>query len=638
VASKIVLPQRFDHQSWEIFKTNIGGKINSSFNARNTYYASKTMICCLNPSCQNPPCVDGAKFCTNCGTALLILENRYQPLKSIGRGGFGKTYLAADIKKFAEQCVIKQFAPRSGDDSETEKNRFQAEAKQLQRLGEHPQIPALMAFFTEGSYLYFVQQYVDGKNLAEEVDEHGLYDETKVRDFLQDLLGILQVVHEQGIVHRDIKPYNIMRRQSDQKLVLIDFGISKQVEVNAATGTSIGSLGYSPLEQVWGGKAYPASDLYSLGVTAFYLMSGIPPHQILVRLMEETSPEQAHNWVKQWRNYIQHPVSDKLGLVLDKLLQVDHKQRYQSATEVLQALGYQQQSQPAATAAPTQKLSTSYGVNNVVSWRTIMLFSGGSLGLIGVLLVVMLAINPGKSSIEPVTNNAVSQDLGDRPENAVAYLERGKTHAAADKLQAALSDFNRSIQLQPKMAESHNERSQVRSRLKDYQGALTDINEALRLRPNWADAYYQRASVQDDLDNVPQAIADLNKSLSIEANNSLALIHRGNLYLKQNNKLQALQDFNAGIKLDSQSSYGYMSRASLFNTTNKKNQAIADYDQAIKIDPENIYYHHQRGILHQETNNKAKAKADFQRTLELAKQAGKEQEYTDASVRLKQVQ
>ncbi len=565
---------------------------------------------------------------------MAILENRYQPLKSIGRGGFGKTYLAADIKKFGEQCVIKQFAPSSGDDSETEKNRFQEEAKQLQRLGEHPQIPALLAFFSERGYLYFVQQYVAGENLAEEVAEHGLFTEAKVRSFLQDLLGILQVVHQQGIIHRDIKPYNIMRRKSDQKLVLIDFGISKQFEVNAPTGTSIGSLGYSPLEQVWGGKAYPASDLYSLGITAFYLMSGIPPHRILAELLEETSPEQAHNWVQQWRRYINNPVSNELGLVLDRLLHVDHKQRYQSATEVLRALDGEQAPR---SNAPTQRVTT-YNVATSSNSLTKLLIGSG-LGLMGsiLLLVVVINMTRPKPDLSPLLSSA-SQDLGDRAENAVAYLERGKTKSAADKPTEALADFNKSIQLQPTIADSYNERGQVRSQLEDKQGALTDFNKAIELKPKWSEAYYQRAGVHDDLGNTNQAINDLNKSLKLDESNALAFIHRGNLHLKKNNQTQALQDFNAGIKLDSQSAYGYMSRASFFAKTNQKVQAIADYDQAIKIEPEDVYYHYERGILHQELNNKAKAKADFEATMKFAKQTGKEKDYVDATARLRQVQ
>ncbi len=501
------------------------------------------MICCLNPNCNNPACEPELKSCPECGIDLLVLENRYRPLKSIGRGGFGKTYLAEDIKKFGEQCVIKQFAPYSGNDSDTEKARFQDEAKQLQRLGEHPQIPALLAFFNERGYLYFVQQYVAGENLAEELERRGVFDETRIRDFLEDLLGILQVVHQQGVIHRDLKPYNIMRRKSDQKLVLIDFGISKQLEANPATGTSIGSLGYSPLEQFWGGKAYPSSDLYSLGVTAFFLMSGISPHQILAIAMEETSPAHAHNWAAHWRKYVEYPVSDNLGAVLDKLMQIDHKQRYQSASEVLADLtGHPVQGKTKIQAnervqpkhPPANTLAVTAPPHQASDNNNVKLLWGGGLGLIGFALVLILAT--GKSTT-PVGD--VSKDLGDRAENAYAYLERGKTRSTAENLKDALSDFNRAIELQP-TAETYRERGQVRDKLKDKQGALADFAEALKLQPNDAETYYQRASVEKDLGNKNQALTDLNKSLDLQSTNILALIARGNVAIDLGNKTQAL--------------------------------------------------------------------------------------------------
>lgn len=599
------------------------------------------MICCLNPNCNNPAGKPELKSCPECGIELLTLENRYRPLKSIGRGGFGKTYLAEDIKKFGEKCVIKQFAPYSGNDSDSEKARFQDEAKQLQRLGEHPQIPTLLAFFTERGYLYFVQQYVEGENLAEELERCGVFDEAQIRDFLQDLLGILQVVHQQGTIHRDLKPYNIMRRKSDRKLVLIDFGISKQLEANSATGTSIGSLGYSPLEQFWGGKAYPSSDLYSLGVTAFFLMSGISPHQILAIAMEETSPAHAHNWAEHWRKYVEHPVSDNLGAVLDKLMHIDHKQRYQSASDALADLNRQQQFQAktkvqstdrvpsnppptADTIAVTLPQSKPVGTNVKLLW-------GGGLGLISLALVLLLAT--GKST-PPVGNT--SKDLGDRAENAYAYLERGKTRAGADNFQDALSDFNRAIELQP-TAETYRERGQTRDKLKDKQGALADFAEALKLQPSDAETYYQRASVQKDLGNKNQALTDLNKSLDLQSNNVLALIARGNIAIEMGNKNQALADFNTAIKLDSRSSYAYMSRADLYASQGKRELAIADFDRAIVLDPSSFYQHYQRGILHQELNHTAQAKADFLKTIELAKKAGQEKDYADAAVRLQQL-
>jgi serine/threonine protein kinase len=596
------------------------------------------MTCCLNPSCENPPCEQGLKSCPECGIDLVVLENRYRPLRSIGRGGFGKTYLAEDVKKFGEQCVIKQFAPYSGNDGDTEKIRFRDEAKQLQRLGEHPQIPALLAFFSERGYLYFVQQYVAGENLAEEIERHGVFNEARVRDFLEDLLGILQVVHEQGVIHRDIKPYNIMRRRADDKLVLIDFGISKQLEANPATGTSIGSLGFSPLEQVWGGKAYPASDLYSLGVTAFYLMCGISPHKILVTLLEESSPEQAHNWVKNWRNYVKQPVSDSLGAVMDKLLNIDHKQRYQSATDVLkdlqqnrrfESVAGKQQHHPATKHQPD--LAPSQPIEDRSHWRNVKLIMGTSLGLIGFALVLMLATTPSKTPISDA-----SKDLGDRPENAYAYLERGKTRSLADNYQDALSDLNRAIELQP-TAEAYTERGQVKDKLKDKQGALADFEEALKLKSDFAEAYYQRASIYSEKGNNQQALADLDKAIGLQSDHLFARIDRGNLRAKMGNKTQALQDFNEAIQLDARSSYAFMSRAGFFASANERQKAIADYDRAIVLDPSSFYQFYERGILHQELNHKAQAKADFQMTLQLAKKAGKEADYSDAAVRLQQL-
>jgi serine/threonine protein kinase len=625
------------------------------------------MTCCLNPSCKNPPSAQDLSTCPECGIELVVLENRYRPLKAIGRGGFGKTYLAEDIKKFGEQCVIKQFAPYSGNDSETERTRFQDEAKQLQRLGEHPQIPTLLAFFNERGYLYFVQQYVAGENLAEELDRRGVFDEVRIRDFLEDLLGILQVVHQQGVIHRDIKPYNIMRRKSDDKLVLIDFGISKQLEANPATGTSIGSLGYSPLEQFWGGKAYPSSDLYSLGVTAFYLMSGNSPHEILAIAMEETSPAHAHNWAEHWRKYVHQPVGDNLGRVLDKLMHIDHKHRYQSANDVLwdlqqgmdpgetkvqrqhqpiQSIQLDQTIQPIQSIQPTQLAQPVLQplVDAIVPidpnqpnrsiWHTFKWILGGSFGLFVLAIVILLNIPniPVKSPTGEVSN-----DLGVRPEDAYAYLERGRTRNTADNLKGALADFNQAVELQS-TAESYSERGQVKDKLKDKQGALADFAEALKLNPSSSEIYYYRASVYNDLNNNQAALADLNKSLILDKNNTLSLIARGRLYEKLNNKTQALADLNAAIKIDNRSSYAYMSRAGLFASQNQRAEAIADYDRAIVLDPTgSIYEYYQRGILHQELNHQAQAKADFQTTLQLAKQAGTEKDYADAKVRLQQL-
>ncbi|MHC5934623.1 protein kinase domain-containing protein [Nostoc sp.] len=291
------------------------------------------MICCLNPDCHNPPNSDRTMFCSNCGTGLVVLRNRYRPIKSLGGGGFGQTYLAEDIDKLNEHCVIKQFAPQVQGTGALQKatELFEQEAKRLQQLGNHRQIPTLLAYFNEDNRLYLVQEFIDGQNLLAELQQQGIFNEQKVRELLVDLLDILKTVHQQEVIHRDIKPENIIRR-GDGKLVLIDFGASKQLTATVMTqpGTAIGSFGYAPLEQMQGGEAYPASDLYNVGATCFHLLSGIHPWELWKR--------QGYGWVASWRQHLQQPVSQDLGRMLDRLLQEEYQQRYQSAAEVLQDL------------------------------------------------------------------------------------------------------------------------------------------------------------------------------------------------------------------------------------------------------------------------------------------------------------
>jgi serine/threonine protein kinase len=310
------------------------------------------MICCLNPNCPNPENPDGNKYCQSCSVPLTpLLRGRYWIAKVLSdEGGFGRTYLAEDVDKLNEHCVVKQLAPKFHGTWALKKamELFQEEAKRLQELGKHPQIPTLLAYFEQDKNLYLVQEFIDGQNLLKEIKQRGTYSESEIRQLLLDLLPVLKFIHERGVIHRDIKPQNIMRHQSDGKLVLIDFGASKQLTATVQTkpGTTIGSHGYSPVEQLKGGEAYPASDLFSLGANCFHLLSGISPFQLWI--------DHGYSWVVNWRQYLRSPVSSELSEVLDKLLKKDFQERYQSADEVLTDLT--PQPLPPPPIPPTQPL------------------------------------------------------------------------------------------------------------------------------------------------------------------------------------------------------------------------------------------------------------------------------------------
>ncbi len=289
------------------------------------------MICCLNPDCKNPICDDNESFCTDCETSLIDLKHRYHPIKPISAGGFGKTYLAQNLDRDRELCVIKQFAPQTLDERAIAKAKelFEREAMGLQQLGIHPQIPSLFDYFEEEGNLYLIQEYIEGQTLKEELSAEGIFDENKICQVLDDLLGVLAFVHQYSIIHRDIKPQNIMRRQDDRRLVLIDFGVSKQMTLTAIgkPATRIGSSGYVPREQMETGDVSSNCDLYGVGATCFHLMTGVHPHQ-LINL-------ESYRWVQNWRQYLKQPISKELGLIFDRLLQVESRHRYQLVEQVL---------------------------------------------------------------------------------------------------------------------------------------------------------------------------------------------------------------------------------------------------------------------------------------------------------------
>jgi formylglycine-generating enzyme required for sulfatase activity len=303
------------------------------------------MQICQNPNCSNPFNADGNRFCITCGQSSFgkLLRNRYRVLRLLGEGGFSKTYAAEDADRLDAPCVIKQFFPQiQGTGQRTKAAEFfKEEAFRLYELGEnHSQIPRLLAYFAQGSSLYLVQEFIQGKTLLEEVKEQP-FDEKKIRQLLTNLLPVLEFIHSSNVIHRDIKPENIIRRDTDGNLVLIDFGGAKQVTQTsiARQATVIYTMGYAPSEQM-AGFACPASDLYALGVTCVRLLTQCLPIQDAYGQIKDPLYD-AMNAQWLWQEYVKShgiPISEDLSKILDKLLKHLASERYQSAAEVLNDL------------------------------------------------------------------------------------------------------------------------------------------------------------------------------------------------------------------------------------------------------------------------------------------------------------
>jgi WD40 repeat protein len=264
------------------------------------------------------------------------LGGRYAIVRRLGGGGFSDTYLSID-KQLPKTpwCVVKRLKSQTTDTTilKTRRRLFDAEAAILYELGrKNDQIPRLLAHFEEDQEFYLVQEFIEGENLSNELTRGKRFDEWQVIALLQDILHVLKFVHQQNVIHRDIKPQNLIRRKEDGKIVLIDFGAVKQITTQIITSEgvgqtgatiAIGTPGYMPNEQQVGKPRF-SSDIYAVGTVAIQALTGLSPGEM------EDDPQTGEI---VWRKQAQ--VSQRFADIIDKMVRPHFKDRYKSIEEIL---------------------------------------------------------------------------------------------------------------------------------------------------------------------------------------------------------------------------------------------------------------------------------------------------------------
>ena len=284
------------------------------------------------------------------------LNGRYYVLDILGTGQNGQTYLAEDrqadtllspppttispsisshLPPKNKRCVIKQFEPKAKDKLSLRKAKylFAREIKIQKILGRSDRIPNLVDYFRLGDKFYLVHEFIDGSDLSEELGSGKQWQPERAIALLKEILEIVEVAHREKVIHQDIKPSNIIRRNSDDVLMLIDFGSVKKLNnqmANAEGKTSltvpIGTEGYMAPEQK-SIRPRLASDIYGVGMIGIYALTGVEPKNI---------PLERHLEVVQWHSLI--TVDEKLVEVLDRMVSPDFRQRYTSASEALKTV------------------------------------------------------------------------------------------------------------------------------------------------------------------------------------------------------------------------------------------------------------------------------------------------------------
>ncbi|MFB2969293.1 protein kinase [Aerosakkonema sp. BLCC-F183] len=342
--------------------------------------------------------------------SLKLLNNRYQLVQAIATGGFGQTFLAEDTHlPSRRRCLLKQLKPVAHNPQAYQliQERFAREAAILEKLGNsHDQIPDLYAYFEEGGQFYLVQEWIEGQTLTEKLQREVKLSESSVRDILINILPVIDYVHTQGIIHRDIKPDNIILRQRDNKPILIDFGAVKETmttvmnsQGNPTNSMVIGTPGFMPSEQAAGRPIF-SSDLYSLGLTAIYLLTGKLPQELQV-------DSQTGELI--WRQNAPN-INRNLAAVLDKAIRSHPRDRFSTARQMLDALqtsptpvgGVPLSQQETIAVSPggasTQAVKIPHPSNRSREWKKAAIIAGG---IVGAAFIIGIAIAKSRQPIAP---------------------------------------------------------------------------------------------------------------------------------------------------------------------------------------------------------------------------------------------
>lgn len=557
-----------------------------------------------------------------------LLGGRYQVIQELGAGGFGQTFLAADLHLPGQpHCVVKQLKPQSNnpDSLEVAARLFDTEAQVLYRLGHHDQIPRLLAHFQDGSEFYLVQEWIDGNPLNEELIAGQPWSEAQVIQLLQSLLDVLAFVHQEKVIHRDIKPSNLMRRRSDGKIVLIDFGAVKQVSTRLgnphATSTqtiSIGTPGYTPNEQMAGTPRF-SSDIYAVGMVAIQALTGMSPRQL---------SQDTHTGEILWHDRVPH-LTPAIAEMLDRMIRYDFRTRYPTAVEafaVIQTLaadlnltGSSATLPPLSSTPPTppdtlppslpteatlavnprQNLDTTpirvrkFFPFLASSHSTVLAPSAAAQGQSGKSLVQANTFKQGmlvdwRDRLATLPHRRILLPAIGLTILGIAFLGFNATRTPqANSTNQPNASVTQSASPEPsaQVAQLLAQAEQQRT-AKQYQQAIDTYDQAIALDPKSAEAHWGRCYSLNYLQRSQDAISACDAALALRSDYPEALWSKGYALEQQQRYEQALALYERSVALKPNFAEAWSNKGTVLLLLNRVEESVVAFDKAIALKPE----------------------------------------------------
>jgi tetratricopeptide (TPR) repeat protein len=514
------------------------------------------------------------------------LAGRYQIISNLGGGGFGETYIACDTQlPGTPQCVVKKLKPQSNDPEtlQTARRLFNTEAQVLYQLGNRDHqsltsptssIPQLLAYFEENQEFYLVQEFIEGDDLSNELIPGKVFSQEEVILLLQEILEILEFVHQKQVIHRDINPRNILRRKLDNKLVLIDFGAVKQITTNIVASQSqkftvaIGTPGYIPSEQAMGNPKL-SSDIYAIGIIAIQALTGLLPEQFERDINTNEIIWQQAN------------VTQGFAQIIDKMVRYDFRDRFPSAKEALQALkdlSLSNKSSATVALAPASPLVPAIFKSKPakpINKKAIAIKSFTGIALIAMITTAALFVLDAIKST-----------------NSAELYKQANTLYDLQRYQEAINTYEQAVEIRGDYADAWNGKGKALYELKKYQDALIAYDKSIQLKPEFFESWRGRGFTLAKLQRYNEAISSYDKALEIQEKDAEIWNAKGEAFSQIKRYDDAIKSYDKAVELKSDYPLSWYNKGKLLHVLKRYDDAIKSYDRAIEYQPsyQNAWY------------------------------------------------
>ena len=500
------------------------------------------------------------------------IGNKYQIIKYLGGRTEAHSYVGKNLKQAGTRYYIEILQPRNStiESLSATAKKIMAGFNSLSVIG-NPNVAAVVEYFIDRSKIYIVQEYVEGKNLAQIIEDRFILSESEVIDILLDASTALSLFHKQQIVHGNLQPSSLIKSNSnngDRQITLVDFGL-----VNEAINLPYDNkTGYIPPEQI-AGKASYVSDIYALGMTAIHVLTGTSPQKL-----EKNLRTGEILWHRKAR------ISPGLARILDKMICLDKNQRYQSLNKLikdLKKIKYKSRFKGAykyLLVIPAIALAGFIGLTQWAQRVAILEFYKGDL---------KLESSRYREAIEYYDNglDKLPNTRGQVRNFEQVWLKKAKAERQLNNYQAALQTCSTALRFY-QSPQLWNCKALTFYSLGEYTEAIAAYNQALEIDPKNIWLWNNRGEAYVKLKEFDRAISDFKTAIELDPDRSFVPWNNlGKLYYQQQNYQQAVRSYDEALDIKADYLPALIGRGNALKASGLYSQASDSFDRALAIDP-----------------------------------------------------